>query len=122
MLRYGYLLMQHRIHHLLQGQKLALVRRIPQSQAYLLTSVDVQAQEIPLVRIEFTERSHFPGSLPHDWFDQRGDFPEHQQGLGFSGTATLVLIFRDKGISLAHFGDFGQLNGEAGWVSRALQI
>lgn len=54
--------------------------------------------------MEFTQGSHSPRPLAHNRFDQRGDFSQHQQRFGFPGPVSLMLVFRNQGINLAHFG------------------
>ena len=87
--------MQHCIDDLFEREKLTLVIRVPQSKAYFLAFVDIKSKEILLMRIEFAERSYFPGPPAHDRFDQRCDLFEHCQGFRFPGSVPVMLIFKD---------------------------
>ena len=74
---------------------MTLVARIPQAQAYFLPLVYVQAQQITLWRVKFSQDPDLPPSLSHDRLHEGGDFAEGLQSLGLAGARPFMLIFND---------------------------
>lgn len=70
-------LVQHSIGDFFERHELPLVRRISKAEADSLALVDIEAQEIALLRVEFGQNTDSPSSLPHDRLDERRDLLEH---------------------------------------------
>ena len=62
--------MQHRVRDLFYREELPLIARVAETEADLFVAVDVQAKQIRLCGIKFTESADTPVSLAHDGFDQ----------------------------------------------------
>lgn len=70
------------------------------SKAYedLLTSINIQAQEIVLVGVELRKCSNLPTTLSHDGFHKGSDFTKRVQCLSLSGPRLFMLIVVDGNI------------------------
>jgi hypothetical protein len=85
-------LMQHRINDLLQRQEQISIIMIPQSNANLISAVDIQAEEIPFRWQELGQDLDAPTAFAHDGFHGRCNSAEESEGCIAAGEAGEVLV------------------------------
>lgn len=96
--------MEHGVNDLFDRYELTLVGGIAKPEADLLTRVDVEAQKVGLLRVEFTQCANLPVSTTHDRFDEGGYLSKDQEGLGLPGAMSVMLILKDQRVDFTHRG------------------